>query len=53
VAGTLDLLVLDDKGVFHIIDMKSKVGDAYYDRNVGFSKKAWEMQVGMYQQLLQ
>ena len=53
VAGTLDLLVMDDKGIFHIIDMKTKFGDAYYGNGIELSRGAWEIQVASYQQLLQ
>ena len=53
VAGTLDLLVMDDKGLFHIIDMKTKFNDAFYENGVAVSKDAWEVQVATYQQLLQ
>lgn len=53
VAGTLDILVYDNEGIFHIIDMKTKNMDANIDTKIQDSSEGWTAQVSTYQALLQ
>ena len=53
VAGTLDILVYDNEGIFHIIDMKTKNMDANIDTKIQDSSEGWIAQVSTYQALLQ
>ena len=53
VAGTLDILVYDNEGIFHIIDMKTKNMDANIDIKIQESSEGQTAQVSTYQALLQ
>lgn len=53
VAGTLDILVYDNEGIFHIIDMKTKNMDANIKAKIQDSSEGWAAQVSTYQALLQ
>lgn len=53
IAGTLDILVYDNEGIFHIIDMKTKNMDANIDTKIQDSSEGWTAQVSTYQALLQ
>lgn len=53
VAGTLDLLVYDDEGIFHIIDMKTKNMDAGIDTKFDEDSENQVARVSTCQALLQ
>jgi hypothetical protein len=53
IAGTLDLLVYDSEGIFHIIDIKSMHLTDNGENVLANNRAEWEAQVSTYQATLQ
>lgn len=51
VAGTMDMIVIDNKGTIHIVDFKTKRANADKDLDEG-KLKGYNQQVNLYKQLL-
>lgn len=52
-AGALDILVYDNEGIFHIIDIKTKNIDENIESKFKDSASNWQTQVSTYQSILQ